>query len=392
MKICVVGPSKRFFSGVTNQTVYLANALSKRNEVSVILLRNLLPRRLFPGREHVGKEQYVADFLPHIAVYDGMDYNSLVSWLGAYRFLKKNKPDAIVMLWWTSSVAHMQIALRLMNRCSVKARNVLEMHEVVDPLEERILPLRLYSRLAGRRLVRGSDICTAKSDFNRAQIAEIYGISPDKTAVVPHGLYENYERSIDKDQAKKELGIKEEFVILYFGLIRHYKGVLDLIKAFDRLPQDVAQRSRLLIVGEVWEEHDVLRNQIEISPYREQITLEARYVADSLIPVYFSSADAVALPYLRSAGSGVAHLAMTYGKPVIVSDVPALMETLGGYPGSIFVKPGNSDAICESIETIYQAFVSGKELRYTCNHDSWDDIARRYESIIGNLLSKGKTK
>jgi hypothetical protein len=62
MRICVVGPSKMFFSGVTAYTICLANSLAKRNQVSVILLRNLLPRSLFPGREHVGKDQYSVDF------------------------------------------------------------------------------------------------------------------------------------------------------------------------------------------------------------------------------------------------------------------------------------------------------------------------------------------
>jgi len=57
-KICIVGSSKRFFSGITTHTIFLANALANRNQVSVILLRQLLPRFLFPGREHVGKDQY----------------------------------------------------------------------------------------------------------------------------------------------------------------------------------------------------------------------------------------------------------------------------------------------------------------------------------------------
>lgn len=388
MKICIVGPSKRFFSGITNQTVFLANALSKRNEVSVILLRNLLPRFLFPGREHIDKDQYVVDFSSEVKVYDGMDYNSPLSWIGAYKFLKKHKPDVMVVLWWTSSVAHMQIILRIMNRWSIKAKNVLEMHEVVDPLEESIIPLRIYSRLTGCRLVKGADICTVKSEFNKTQISKIYGISEDKIFVIPHGLYENYKQISDKNQAKRELGIQEEFVILYFGLIRHYKGVPDLIKAFARIPIDVARHSRLLIVGEVWEENDMLRQMIDSSPYKDQITLEAKYIADSLIPKYFSSSDVVVLPYLRSAGSGVAHLAMTYGKPIIVSDVPALRESLGDYPGSIFVEPGNPDTIRDNIEAIYQAVVSGKDLHYNSTHATWDDIARQYETIIENLVSR----
>src|SRR4030042_5208830 len=149
-KICIVGSSKRFFSGPTIHTIFLANALAKHNEVCVVLLRNLLPRFLYPGREHIGRDDYLVDFDPVVDVYDGMDWNSPRTWHGAYRFLKAHQPDTIIMLWWTSSVAHMELFLALANRMKIKANLILEMHEVVDPLEESILPIRLYSRLAGK--------------------------------------------------------------------------------------------------------------------------------------------------------------------------------------------------------------------------------------------------
>ena len=388
MKICVVGSSKRFFSGITNQTIFLANALAKRNQVSVIPLRNLLPRFLFPGREHVGKDQYLVDFAPGIDVYEGMDYNSPRSWLGAYRFLKDHRPEAIVMLWWTSSVAHMQIFLKLVNSLGVKAKMILEMHEVVDPLEESILPIRLYSRVVGRRLVRGLDAYTTKSHFNKTQVAQMYGISDDMISVVPHGLYEDYELAPDQAQSRRELGIAEEFVILYFGLIRHYKGVPCLIEAFNALPNSVVDHSRLLIVGEVWEEGEMLRRLIDASPYRSQISLVARYVSDAMLPKYFSAADVVALPYLRASGSGVAHMAVTYGKPIILSDVPALKETLRDYQGAMFTPPGDSMAIRDNLLETYEALKSLGAVYYGPLQHTWDDIARQYETIIHKLVSE----
>lgn len=386
MKICVVGSSKRFFSGITNQTIFLANALAKRNQVSVILLRNLLPRFLFPGRDHVGKGQYYVELSPDIDVYEGMDYNSLRSWLGAYRFLKEHQPEAIIMLWWTSSVAHMQIFLKLVISLRIKAKMILEMHEVVDPLEESILPIRLYSRVVGRQLVRGLDAYTTKSHFNKAQVAQIYGISEDVISVVPHGLYENYEQPADQAQSRKELGIAEEFVILYFGLIRHYKGVPYLIEAFSSLPSSVANRSRLLIVGEVWEEGEVLEEMIGASTHKSQISLVSQYVPDALIPKYFSAADVVALPYLRAAGSGVAHLAMTYGKPIILSDVPALKETLRDYQGAIFTPPGDSLSIRDNMLELYETIKLRGAVCYAPTQSTWDDIARQYESILTKLI------
>jgi glycosyltransferase involved in cell wall biosynthesis len=389
MKICIVGPSKRFFSGLTTHTIFLANALAKRHQVSVILLRQLLPRFLFPGREHMGKHQYSIDFAPGIKVYDGMDYNSPWSWLGAYRFLKKERPEVIIMLWWSSSVAHMQVFLKLVNRWGVGARMVLDMHEVVDPLEESILPIRLYSRLVGRRLVQGLDAYTTQSQFAKTQVAKVYHIEEDMISVVSMGLYEDYKQPIGSALSKEELGIKEEFVILYFGLIRHYKGVPYLVKAFNLLPPSMAARSRLLIVGEIWEEGKMLREMVNSSHYKSQIGLVPQYVPDVMIPRYFSAADVVVLPYLRASGSGVAHIAMPYGKPIITSDLDAMREGLSHYEGALFVSPGDPTAIAEKLVRIYNLYTSGKSIVYSPPQNTWDEVARQYAQIIRQISANG---
>jgi glycosyltransferase involved in cell wall biosynthesis len=388
MRVCIVGSSKRFFSGITTHTIFLANALAKRHQVSVILLRKLLPRFLFPGRGRVGKDQYSIDFAPGIEVYDGMDYNSPLSWLRAYRFLKQQKPEAIIMQWWSSSVAHMQLFLKWANSVNTKAKMILDMHEVVDPLEESIMPIRLYSRVIGRRLVHGLDAYITQSEFDKIQIARIYRIDPELISVVPVGLYEDYRQPMDKTLAKEELGTSEEFVILYFGLIRHYKGVPCLVKAFDLLPSSIASRSRLLVVGEVWEEGELLQELINSSSYKSQISLVPHYVPDSMIPKYFSAADVVALPYLRASGSGVAHIAMAYGKPLIVSDVAALRESMADYQGALFFPPGDHSALRDKLLQAREAVSSKKEAYYPPPQRTWDDIAQRYEAILYRVVSR----
>jgi glycosyltransferase involved in cell wall biosynthesis len=389
MRICIVGSSKRFFSGITTHTIFLANALAKHHQVSVVLLRQLLPRFLFPGREHMGKDQYSVDFAPGIEVYDGMDYNLPWSWLGACRFLRKERPEAIIMIWWSSSVAHMQVFLKLVNRGRIRAGIALDMHEVVDPLEESVLPIRLYSRLVGRRLVHGLDAYITHSQFAKARVAEVYRIRKDMISVVPIGLYEDYKQPIDSSLSKEELGIKEEFAILYFGLIRHYKGVTYLVKAFDLLPPPIATRSRLLIVGEIWEEGELLRDLIHASPYRSQIDLVAQYVPDVMIPKYFSAADVVALPYLRTAGSGVANIAMPYAKPIITSDLDAMRECLSGYEGALFVPPGDPAAIAEKLAKTYDLYASGKSIVYCPPQNTWDEVANQYAQIAKQISANG---
>ena len=384
-KICIVGSSKRFFSGLTTHTIFLANALAKRNQVSVVLLRNLLPRFLYPGKQHVGQTNYLVDFDPEVDVYQGMDWNSPRSWYSAYKFIKRHQPDAIIMLWWTSSVAHMELFLAIANRMKIKANLILEMHEVVDPLEESILPIRLYSRLAGRMIMKRADAFTTQSSSAKNQVAQIYKLGEERIFVVPVGLYQDYKRVSDKNTSKKELGIEEEFIILYFGMIRKYKGVPHLVEAFNRLPQDIAQHSRLVIAGEDWGDETSLDGVINSSPYKEQITYRPEFVPDDMIPRYFSAADVVVLPYLRTAGSGVANIALAYGKPIITSDLETMRECLADYQGAMFTPVGDSSAIAEKLTEIYAQYKSGKPMVYNPPQNTWDEIARQYEQIMAQV-------
>jgi len=381
-----VGASKRFFSGLTTHTIFLANALAKRNQVSVVLLRNLLPRFLYPGKRHIGQDNYLVDFDPGIDVYQGMDWNSPRSWYGAYKFMKQHQPDAIIMLWWTSSVAHMELFLALANRMKIKTKLILEMHEVVDPLEESILPVRLYSRLAGRMIMKRADAFTTQSSSAKNQVAQIYKLGEKRIFVVPVGLYQDYQRVSDKSTCKAELGIEEEFIILYFGMIRKYKGVPHLVEAFNRLPQDIAQNSRLVIAGEDWGDETSLASMIDSSSYKGQIIYRPQFVPDDMIPKYFSAADVVVLPYLRTAGSGVANIALAYGKPIITSDLETMRECLADYKGAMFAPVGDSAAIAEKLKEIYAQHESGKTMVYNPPQNTWDEIAKQYEQIIAQVI------
>lgn len=378
--ICVVGPSKRFLSGISYYTIRLANSLSNINKVSVICFRRLLPEVLFPGRAHVGKDISHLEFSPEVSVFDGMDYNDPITWYEAYRYLKATKPDVIILQWWTSSVAHMHLLLKIMG-ILLKSKIVIEFHEVVDPLEESILPIKLYSQLTGKVLRKNLNAYIVHSTSDKMLVAKRYKIDHHKIHVIPIGLYDHYGKGLETTTAKQKLSIKEDFVILFFGLIRNYKGITFLLSAFEQLPESIAQRSRLLIVGEIWEEQEELLNKVRSSRYREKITLINEYVPDDMVPVYFSAADVVVLPYTRSSQSAVAHIAMSFGKPVIVSEVGGLKESMARYDGTFFVPPRDSDAIKMQLIKHF-----GSEKIYSSPALRWDIISKLYLRVISEII------
>lgn len=382
MKICVVGSSKKFFSGISAYTIVMANAFAEQgHKVSVILLQNLVPLFLYPGRNRVGQGEYTIDFHPDIEVYNGMDWNAPASWAAAHRFLSWQKPDAMIMHWWTSSVAHMQLFLALCRRRNGnKPKLILEMHEVVDTLEEKIFPIRVYSKVGGKALISACDGYTAHSEEARRAIIKAYKLAGEKIVVVPHGPYDIYETP-DRKLAREEMKLNG-FTILYFGMIRQYKGVSLLVKAFNNMSPELANKMHLVIAGENWGDDTELLQAIENTPYQDRIIFKPEFIPDETVPKLFSAADVVVLPYLRSCGSGVLNIAVAQGKPMITADLDTMAESLEGYAGARFFPVGDVDALTDRLREAYDSWVVNGVQSCRFTGVSWKEIVRKYEDII----------
>jgi len=387
-RICIIGPSKLFFSGISACTICLANALLANNDVSVVLLRRLLPRFLYPGRHHLDRNDYLFDFFSGVDVFDGMNWNDPLSWLKSYNFLRKQKPDILIVPWWTSSVAHMLLFLSFVSRLKKGRKLILDIHEIIDPLEQSIFSVRLYARIMGKLLMKSADVLVVHSRSVKSQLIKIYGVNKDKVFVIPLGLFNTLHENNNKLAIKEELEIKENLVILYFGIIRKYKGLPYLVKAFNNLPNSVINSSRLMIIGEDWKEENDLEKMINSSPFKGHITYNPQFIPDAMILKYFSAADVVVLPYLRTSGSAVANIAMTYGVPIITSDIATMRECLMDYEGAIFVPPADYKAIAEKLFKIYSLASSGKTESYNPPWNMWDEVAKHYERLIESLYTK----
>jgi len=374
VKVCILGPSKKFLSGVSYYTIRLSNALSEYVDVYAILFRNMLPKRLFPGWRRVGKDLTTLTFKPEIKVYEILDWYNPLTWLKAWSIIRNC--DAVVFQWWTSSVAHMYVAIEILNKLSGKKPVVLEFHEVVDPLENSLLPIRIYSRISGKIVRSFAKHFVVHSYRELELISKVYKIPKNKITVIPHGVYDHYEK-VEKKSAKKVLKIEEDFVILFFGLLRPYKGVKYLIKAFEKLPKGVLENSRLLIVGETWEDRESV-NLAKKSKVREKITIINRYVPDDEVSIYFSASDVLVLPYTRASQSGVAHIAMAFGLPIIATKVGGLSETLSLYEGTYFVRPKNPNDIVSALLDIYKSrsnvYTPPESLKWSNIAKSWKDL------------------
>jgi glycosyltransferase involved in cell wall biosynthesis len=343
--VLVVGSGTHFISGVSHYTRYVSLALAERTPVSVILMRRLIPRTLYPGRARVGDGTLTdEDYPPGMPVYDGVDWYWIPSMLGALLFLRRNRPEALLFQWWTGAVLHSYVLLALAARLQ-GARILIEIHEIQDTGEAKMAPVRSYVQRFGRWLMGMADAYMVHSEFDRVALGKSFATEQRPVRVVRHGPFSHYAvaESIPLRKAPEDM-----CNILFFGTIRPYKGLEDLVMAFELLARE-GERCWLTVVGETWEDWTQPIEMIRASEYRDRITLVNNYVPDAEVSRWFAGADVVSLPYRRSSASGPLHLTMDAGLPVVVTDVGGLAEAAHGYAGAVLVPPADPESLCEGI-------------------------------------------
>jgi glycosyltransferase involved in cell wall biosynthesis len=377
--ICVVGPGTRFLSGITYYTFGLANALASHCPVSVVLLRSLLPARLYPGKQRVGSDVSGIELRSSVPRFDGVDWYWLPSAARAVRFLLRTRPRVIVLQWWTATALHTYLLIALVAR-RLGVSVVVEFHEVLDTGEERLRPVRAYVRTFAPRLFRLTAGSICHSRWERDAVVERYGLPSDRIQVVPHAAVNPHSRGEAIRPAPSDA-----CNILYFGVIRPFKGVEDLIRAFERLADAEPGRYWLTLVGEIWEGWDLPIRLAAESRHRDRISVVNRYVDDEEADGFFRGADVVALPYRRSSQSGPLHVAMSLGLPVVVSAVGGLVEAVEDYDGAVLVPPASPQALAEGL-----ARCTAHGDRTFTNRRGWTEIAPRYAAALDVLTQPAR--
>ena len=373
--VCVVGPGARFLSGISYYTYRLVNALAGRHRVSVILMRRLLPARLYPGRTRVGaplaRLQYDAS-----SVLDGLDWYWFPTMFRAVGLLLRERPSVVLFQWWSASVLHSYVALAVVARL-LRARVVIEFHEVLDTGEARLPLLRAYVRMIAPLLLRLACGAVVHSDYDRAAVRRQYR-TRRPILVVPHGPYDQY-------RVDTRLHVLSDSVcnVLFFGVIRPFKGLEDLLGAFNAIPEQEIGRYRLTIVGETWEHWTLPAEMIKQSPHRDRITFVNRYVHDDEVGSFFRDADVVVLPYHRSSSSGPLQIAMSCGLPVVVTSVGGLPEAVGGYAGAILVPPKDPVALGKAL-----TIAAGLKGRRFADPHSWETVVDRYDHLFDAISAR----
>ena len=202
----------------------------------------------------------------------------------------------------------------------------------------------------------------------------------------PHPLYNHFGSKINKNEACRKLGIHpSKKNLLFFGLIRDYKGLDLLIEAMGQLNEDY----HLIIAGECYGSFEKYQTLIDASPAKKRIFVHCEYISDEEIPIYFSAADALVLPYRSATQSGVVSVAYNY-------DLPMLSTPVGDFKNSI-EKPGTGIVVPEISATalaqgIEELFTPSQQATIPANISkekaalSWETLTRKLLDFINSDL------
>lgn len=311
--------------------------------------------------------------------------------LDIYKLIRKEKYD----------VVHFQFFRRRriesLYFVMLKIMGIKLAHTVHDisPLDESELD-HLFNLL----VYRTSDILFVHSYSNKKTLATEMKLNEAKIKVMPHGDFDNYipARIISKSEAREIFGLSEEHnVILFFGAIKEYKGLDILSNSFATTSMKIKNLA-LIIAGEAGDA-ETKQIVIKCKEILSKLPKEAKVIFhDKFIPVtevakYFIASDVVVLPYRRVTHSGIPHLAYSFGRPIIASNVGDFEEVIeegkNGFVLSSNTQENLSEKIIQAFSDKAKLEEMGKYARNFCaTKFTWKDSAEAlipvYQEMIKN--------
>lgn len=250
-----------------------------------------------------------------------------------------------------------------------------------------------------RFMVYGSaKVIIVHSEYMKNKLAKGFRIEQDKIGVIPHGNFDHYTpgEPMSKAEARARLNLPEkDNVALFFGFIREYKGLDLLLDAFEICARQ-GRPFRLVIAGapRTPELGNYYRRRMEQISTDDSIIFHEGFVPSEKVAAYFVASDLVILPYKEIDHSGIVHLAYSFGRPLIATNVGDFSEVIENEKSGYLLRENSVKCLSE---TILEAFSNSTRLKDMGNHArnlsetkySWLDIAKKTRELYETCNERG---
>lgn len=316
-------------------------------------------------------------------------------WIRALRYLKGSLAVLARAVGRGEKVCHLHLFHGDLNELALVVLSKLFARKVVITVHdvESFSTVANGSALVGR--VYGlADRLIVHNQVSKRELVAKLGISYKNIEVVASGNYMEGITGVPSQRAARSaLDISESSkVLLFFGQIKDVKGLDILIEAIPAVAREIPEIT-LLVAGRPWRnDFSPYERLIETLGIGKRCVLHIRYIPNDELPLYFSAADLVILPYRRIYQSAVILMAMSYGRPVVVSDLPGMLEMVTDGSNGYTFEQGSKDALAERlIEALRDESgrdrVAAQALQHIHDHHDWERIGKSTAEIYRSILS-----
>jgi glycosyltransferase involved in cell wall biosynthesis len=342
MKITFLGPAYPYRGGLATFNERLARQfVAECKDVDIRTFTLQYPRFLFPG-----KTQFTDGPAPEdIKIRRELNSINPFNWLRTGLRIRKEKADILLVRYWMPFMAPcLGTVARIVK--SNKYTVVISLVDNVYPHEKR-----RGDSILTRFFMNSIDGAAVLSDTVQKDVEGFRNDIPVCSS--PHPLFDNYGKKLDRNEALSALKLDpQNSYLLFFGIIRDYKGLDILIRAFSdsRLR---GRKLKLIVAGEFYEDEARYRNLVKESGLENDVIFYNHFIKDEDVRLFFSGADLVVQPYKSATQSGVTQIAYHFDKPMLVTDVGGLKEIVPDGKCGYVVQPDPkiiADAISDFFE------------------------------------------
>jgi len=373
-KLVIIGPAWPLRGGLAAFDEKLAICFSEKGIQSSIHTFSLqYPSLLFPG-----KTQYSTQLAPQ-----GINIKATINSINPFNWMKvgwqlmKEKPDLIIVRYW----------IPFLGPCLGTILKIVHWnrHTKVISIVDNMIPheKRLGDTLFTKYFASSIDGFVTMSEKVKNDV-KLFSHKP--TLVSPHPIFDHFGNAIPTLQARMQLGLGEnDKVILFFGYIRKYKGLDLLIQAM----KDIRIQQlgiRLLVVGEFYDAAQPYMDLVQSLELQDQITFYDQFVPDQEVTNYVSAADFIIQPYKNATQSGVTPLAYHFSKPMLVTNVGGLADTVPHLKVGVVTEPTSED-IANGIVQLYDLgaahfmpYIQEERKKYT-----WEQMTEKFLALHQQL-------
>ena len=374
MKIVIAGPGWPLRGGLSTYNERLCKAfIDQGHECEILSFKLQYPSVLFPG-----KTQYSSDPAPeNTKINSAMNSINPLNWINVGLKYKKAAPDLVVFRYWMPFMAPVLGTIARIIKSNKKTK-VVAIADNIHPHEKHF-----YDSVFTNYFVKSMDgfITMSQSVLN-----DLKALIPEKPSqFIPHPMYDNFGEMIDKKEAKLALNLDPTIhYLLFFGFIRAYKGLDLLLKSFAKSGLK-DQNVKLIIAGEFYEDSQPYFDLMKTLNIEEAIVKHHEFIPNSEVSKYFCASDMVVQTYHSATQSGVTQIAYHFNKPMLVTDVGGLAETVpNGVVG--YVTSKKEEDIADALIDFYE---HQREDEFSKNAEAHKAVFS-WENICNGLIEVSK--